>query len=133
MLVAGGLGFFIFEYNGVVSGQNLKDGRSPEEVIAEAVRVAGEAEYVIFIGGLNKSAHQDCEDSDRTGTSLYHAKTLVGGLAAALCVNIRVQRLQKLAIKPYMHCRSFLPYNKFPYLLLSFCPNRRGARSRTGV
>ena len=32
-----------------------------------------------------------------------------------------------------MHCRSFLPYNKFPYLLLSFCPNRRGARSRTGV
>lgn len=58
------------EYNGVVSGQNLKDGRSPEELIAEAVRVAGEADYVIFIGGLNKSAHQDCEDSDRTGLGL---------------------------------------------------------------
>lgn len=58
------------EYNGVVSGQNLKDDRSPEELIAEAVRVAGEADYVIFIGGLNKSAHQDCEDSDRTGLGL---------------------------------------------------------------
>ena len=40
------------EYNGVVSGQNLKDRRSPEELIAEAVRVAGEAEYGFFIGGL---------------------------------------------------------------------------------
>ena len=54
------------EYNGVVSGQNLKDDRTPEELIAEAVRVAG----VIFIGGLNKSAHQDCEDSDRAGLGL---------------------------------------------------------------
>lgn len=58
------------EYNGVVSGQNLKDDRSPEELIAEAVRVAGEADCVIFIGGLNKSSHQDCEDSDRTGLGL---------------------------------------------------------------
>ena len=58
------------EYNGVVSGQNLKDDRTPEELIAEAVRVAGEADYVIFIGGLNKSAHQDCEDSDRAGLGL---------------------------------------------------------------
>ena len=58
------------EYNGVVSGQNLKDDRTPEELIAEAVCVAGEADYVIFIGGLNKSAHQDCEDSDRAGLGL---------------------------------------------------------------
>ena len=58
------------EYNGVVSGQNLKDDRTPEELIAEAVRVAGDADYVIFIGGLNKSAHQDCEDSDRAGLGL---------------------------------------------------------------
>ena len=65
------------EYNGVVSGQNLKDGRSPEELIAEAVRVAGEADYVIFIGGLNKSAHQDCEDSDRTGLGLPYGQARV--------------------------------------------------------
>ena len=63
------------EYNGVVSGQ--KDGRSPEELIAEAVRVAGEADYVIFIGGLNKSAHQDCEDSDRTGLGLPYGQDRV--------------------------------------------------------
>ena len=65
------------EYNGVVSGQNLNDGRSPEELIAEAVRVAGEADYVIFIGGLNKSAHQDCEDSDRTGLGLPYGQDRV--------------------------------------------------------
>ena len=65
------------EYNGVVSGQNLKDGRSPEELIAEAVRVAGEADYVIFIGGLNKSTHQDCEDSDRTGLGLPYGQDRV--------------------------------------------------------
>ena len=65
------------EYNGVVSGQNLKDGRRPEELIAEAVRVAGEADYVIFIGGLNKSAHQDCEDSDRTGLGLPYGQDRV--------------------------------------------------------
>lgn len=65
------------EYNGVVSRQNLKDDRSPEELIAEAVRVAGEADYVIFIGGLNKSAHQDCEDSDRTGLGLPYGQDRV--------------------------------------------------------
>ena len=65
------------EYNGVVSGQNLKDDRSPEELIVEAVRVAGEADYVIFIGGLNKSAHQDCEDSDRTGLGLPYGQDRV--------------------------------------------------------
>ena len=51
------------EYNGVVSGQNLKDDRSPQELTAEAVEAARNADYVIFIGGLNKSAGQDCEDS----------------------------------------------------------------------
>lgn len=53
------------EYNGVVTGQNLKDDRTPEELIAEAVKEARDADYVIFIGGLNKSNGQDCEDSDR--------------------------------------------------------------------
>lgn len=72
------------EYNGVVSGQNLKDDRTPEELIAEAVRVAGEADYVIFIGGLNKSAHQDCEDSDRAGLGLpYDQDKVITELAKA--------------------------------------------------
>lgn len=50
------------EYNGVVTGQNLKDDRTPEELIAEAVKEARDADYVIFIGGLNKSNGQDHED-----------------------------------------------------------------------
>ena len=72
------------EYNGVVTGQNLKDDRSPEELIAEAVKVAKESDYVIFIGGLNKSAGQDCEDSDRNGLNLsYGQDDVIAALAAA--------------------------------------------------
>lgn len=72
------------EYNGVVTGQNLKDDRSPEELIAEAVEVAKESDYVIFIGGLNKSAGQDCEDSDRSGLNLsYGQDNVIAALAKA--------------------------------------------------
>lgn len=72
------------EYNGVVTGQNLKDDRTPEELIAEAVKVAAEADYVIFIGGLNKSNHQDCEDSDRKELNLsYGQDAVISALAKA--------------------------------------------------
>lgn len=72
------------EYNGVVTGQNLKDDRSPEELIAEAVKVAQDADYVIFIGGLNKSDGQDCEDSDREGLGLsYGQDEVISALAKA--------------------------------------------------
>lgn len=62
------------EYNGVVSGQNLRDSRSKEELIAEAVKAAREADVVIFFGGLNKSNHQDCEDTDRESLGLPYAQ-----------------------------------------------------------
>lgn len=72
------------EYNGVKSGQDLEDNRSPEELIAEAVAVAREADYVIFIGGLNKSAHQDCEDADRKELGLsYGQDQVIAALAQA--------------------------------------------------
>ena len=72
------------EYNGVKSGQDLKDDRSPEELIAEAVEVAKEADYVIFVGGLNKSAHQDCEDADRKELGLpYGQDEVIKALAQA--------------------------------------------------
>lgn len=72
------------EYNGVVTGQNLKDDRTPEELIAEAVKVAQDADYVIFIGGLNKSNGQDCEDSDREGLGLsYGQDAVISALAKA--------------------------------------------------
>lgn len=70
------------EYDGVVTGQNLKDERTPEELIEEAVRVARDADYVIFIGGLNKSTGQDCEDSDRKGLDLpYGQDAVISALA----------------------------------------------------
>ena len=72
------------EYNGVVTGQNLKDDRTPEELTAEAVKVAADADYVIFIGGLNKSNNQDCEDSDRESLGLPYAQDdVISALAKA--------------------------------------------------
>ncbi len=72
------------EYNGVVTGQNLKDDRSVEELTDEAVKVASTADCVIFIGGLNKSPHQDCEDSDRKGLGLpYGQDELISALVKA--------------------------------------------------
>lgn len=72
------------EYNGVVTGQNLKETRSAAELKAEAVKVASEADCVIFIGGLNKSGGQDCEDTDRKDLSLpYGQDELIEALAEA--------------------------------------------------
>lgn len=72
------------EYNGVVTGQNLSDDRSASELIAEAVNEAKKSDYVIFIGGLNKSKNQDCEDSDRAGLELpYQQDEVIEALADA--------------------------------------------------
>lgn len=72
------------EYNGVVTGQNLNDDRTAEEIFAEAVEAAKNADFVIFVGGLNKSAHQDCEDSDRAGLELpYNQDRVISALAKA--------------------------------------------------
>lgn len=72
------------EYNGVTSGQDLSEGRSPEQLIADAVAAAKDADYVIFIGGLNKSAHQDCEGADRLSYGLpYGQDAVIEALAAA--------------------------------------------------
>lgn len=72
------------EYNGVSTGQDLKESRSPEELIAEAVEIARDADCVIFIGGLNKSKHQDCEDSDRESLGLpYGQDNVIRALAKA--------------------------------------------------
>lgn len=82
--VRGYVGDVTGEYNGVTTGQDLKDSRSKEELIAEAVAKAKDADYVIFVGGLNKSAHQDCEDSDRTGLELPYAQDeVIAALAKA--------------------------------------------------
>ena len=70
-------------YNGVSTGQNLKDERSPEVLIAEAVEKAKKADYVIIFGGLNKSDFQDCEGHDRKSMELpYGQDKLITALAA---------------------------------------------------
>lgn len=72
------------EYNGVTTGQDLRDDRTPDVLRDEAVRTATQADYVIFFGGLNKSAGQDCENADRTGLSLpYGQDSLIAALAKA--------------------------------------------------
>ncbi len=72
------------EYNGVVTGQDLNDSRSPEQLLAEAVSVAKDADVVLFFGGLNKSNHQDCEDTDRETLDLpYGQNELIEALAKA--------------------------------------------------
>lgn len=72
------------EYNGVTSGQNLRDDRSAGALIAEAVEAARGADAVIFVGGLNKSDRQDCEGTDRAGLELpYDQDRVIEALAAA--------------------------------------------------
>lgn len=72
------------EYNGVTTGQDLREGRTSEQLIADAVKAAKEADMVIFIGGLNKSDHQDAEGTDRLDFSLpYGQDAVIEALAAA--------------------------------------------------
>ena len=72
------------EYNGVVTGQNLKDDRSAKEILDEAVNVAKNADFVIFVGGLNKSDHQDAEGMDRQSLGLpYNQDEVIRALAKA--------------------------------------------------
>ena len=72
------------EYNGVVTGQDLSDSRTADQLIADAVKAAKDADIVIFIGGLNKSDHQDAEGADRTELALpYNQGDVISALAAA--------------------------------------------------
>ncbi len=71
-------------YNGVTTGQDLGDNRTPAELIAEAVEKAKTADAVVIFGGLNKSDYQDCEGHDRQTYSLPYAQDdLVAALAKA--------------------------------------------------
>ncbi|MBR6181888.1 MAG: glycoside hydrolase family 3 C-terminal domain-containing protein [Prevotella sp.] len=70
-------------YNGVTTGQDLSEQRSPQELIAEAVEKARNADYVVVFGGLNKSDFQDCEGHDRKEYVLpYGQDALVEALAS---------------------------------------------------
>ena len=65
-------------------GVDLSDNRSAEAMRHEAVEKAKEADVVIFVGGLNKEGHQDCEGVDRKEYGLpYGQNELIEALAAA--------------------------------------------------
>ena len=86
--VRGYVGDTVQSYNGVTVGRSLYETRSQEELTAEAVAKAKEADVVIFIGGLNKSDHQDCEGHDRLSYDLPYAQNEV--IEAILKVNPRL-------------------------------------------
>lgn len=85
-------------YNGVKTGQDLKDERTPEELVAEAVQMANTADYVIFVGGLNKSNHQDCEDSDRKSLGLPYGQDEVITALAKVNKNLIVVNVSGNAV-----------------------------------
>lgn len=86
------------EYNGVNSGQDLKDDRSSQELMNEAVEIAKGADCVIFIGGLNKSTYQDCEDSDRKALSLPYGQDEVIKALAQVNKNLIVVNISGNAV-----------------------------------
>lgn len=65
------------EYSGVTTGQDLSEERSAEQLIADAVNEAKDADMVIFIGGLNKSENQDAEGHDRRSFALPYGQDAV--------------------------------------------------------
>jgi len=72
------------EYNGVKSGQDLKDERSADVILNEAVELARKSDFVIFVGGLNKADYQDAEGVDRKSYGLpYNQDRVISALAKA--------------------------------------------------
>ena len=96
--VRGYVGDVTGEYNGVTTGQSLADNRSEEELIAEAVDAARDADYVIFFGGLNKSHHQDCENFDRKELGLPYGQDKVIEALAAVNGNLIVVNISGNAV-----------------------------------
>ena len=84
----GYVGDTIQSYNGVTVGRSLYETRTPEELTAEAVEKARQADVVIFVGGLNKSDYQDCEGHDRKDFGLPYGQDQV--IEAIVKVNPRL-------------------------------------------
>lgn len=80
----GYVGDTVQSYNGVTMGRSIADNRPADVLIAEAVEKAKGADYVIFVGGLNKNDYQDAEGHDRQSYGLpYEQDRLIEALAAA--------------------------------------------------
>ena len=74
-----------------VAAQDVKGAKAATQGVinydslrSEAVEAAKKADAVIFIGGLNKNEHQDCEGGDRMSLQLpYYQDKLISALANA--------------------------------------------------
>lgn len=72
------------QQDGLSTGQDLTEKRSADELLAEAVQVAKDADFVLFVGGLNKDDGQDSEGNDRADMGLpYNQDKLISELAKA--------------------------------------------------
>lgn len=78
------------DQDGLSAGQNIIDKRPASELIAEAVKAAQGADYVIFVGGLNKHDGQDCEGNDRKSYGLPYGQDAVISALAKVNKNVIV-------------------------------------------
>ena len=74
MFARGYVGDTTTSFDGIETGQKLADHRSAQELTDEAVQMAKNADFVIFVGGLNKSGGQDCEGTDRRSLELPYGQ-----------------------------------------------------------
>lgn len=86
----GYVGDLLREYNAVDTGIDLTDPRSEEQLIADAVAEAADADLVLFFGGLNKAYGQDSEGGDRSSMALPYAQDKVIEALAEVNKNIVV-------------------------------------------
>ena len=86
----GYVGDLLRTYNNVDTGIDLTDPRSEEELIADAVAAAADADIVLFFGGLNKAKGQDAEGRDRASMALPYAQDKVIEALAEVNDNIVV-------------------------------------------
>lgn len=78
----GYVGDTVTHYNNVWTKQDLRDPRTAEQLKADALKAAKDADMVLFIGGLNKMYFQDSEGTDRQTLDLpYGQNELISELA----------------------------------------------------
>ena len=86
----GYVGDLLRSYNNVDTGIDLTDPRSEEQLIADAVAEAADADVILFFGGLNKARGQDAEGQDRESMALPYAQDKVIEALAEVNDNIVV-------------------------------------------
>ena len=86
----GYVGDLLRTYNKVDTGIDLTDPRSEEQLIADAVAEAADADVILFFGGLNKAKGQDAEGNDRASMALPYAQNKVIEALAEVNDNIVV-------------------------------------------